>query len=311
MRKTSETIVFFGSGPVAAKSLELLNSWCEIEAVVTKPQPTHHREVFPVIEIARKHNLRIMTASNRHELDELVAGASFASRAAVLIDYGIIVSQQTIDAFELGILNSHFSLLPEWRGADPITFAILSGQDKTGVSLMMLTTGLDEGPLIGVGEQTLSPTITAPELTNKLIDLSNALLKHDLPRFLTGDARGVPQEKMSTLIEKYPDRPSYSRKLTRDDGQLDWHKPAEQLEREVRAFLEWPKSHANVANLDIIVTKAHVEPVSLAPGEIKADQKQLLIGCSSGSLSIDELKPPGKPAMSTAAFLAGYGHRFK
>src|SRR5687768_5450622 len=124
MTSIDEPITFFGSGPVAAASLRLLAEDFTIEAVITKPRPAHHRGPVPVIELAEELGLKVYTAGNRRELDELFTGNPVRSSLAVLIDFGIIVSRQIIDYFPLGIINSHFSLLPEWRGADPITFAI-------------------------------------------------------------------------------------------------------------------------------------------------------------------------------------------
>src|SRR5690606_13053936 len=121
-------VVFFGSGPVAAKSLENMLPDFEIVAVVTKPKPAHHRGNFPVINVAENNNLPLYRVTNKQELTELIRTKPFKSEVAILIDFGIIVSQEVIDYFPKGIINSHFSLLPEWRGADPITFAILSGQ---------------------------------------------------------------------------------------------------------------------------------------------------------------------------------------
>src|SRR5690349_4191168 len=136
MKKISEPITFFGSGPVAAESLRLLAQSFTIEAVITKPRPAHHKGSVPVLELAEKLQIPVRTASTKSELDALFDSRPVKSRVAILIDFGIIVSQQVIDYFEYGIINSHFSLLPEWRGADPITFSILSGQPRTGISLM-------------------------------------------------------------------------------------------------------------------------------------------------------------------------------
>jgi len=309
MKKTSKTIVFFGSGPVAARSLELLQQSFAIEAVITKPQPAHHKDIFPVIAVAQKYDLPIMTASNRRELDELILSSKLASRVAVLVDYGIIVSQSVIDHFPLGIVNSHFSLLPEWRGADPITFAILSGQRQTGVSLMLLVEKMDEGPLLAVGVHELTNDTNTPELTDKLIDLSFGLLKAELPRYMEGKAKLVTQEEIGRLLPNYPTKPSYSRKLTKDDGILNPTKPAEQLEREVRAFIEWPKSRTTIAGKDVIITHAHVAGYEIHPAkshELFPTPDGLIgIPTSEGVLVIDRLKPAGKPEMSAQAFLAG------
>src|SRR5438045_3687175 len=143
MKKTSKTIAFFGSGPVAADSLIFLAEYFEIEVVVTKPVPAHHKVKAPVEEVARAKNLKLLFANNRSGLDKLIQEKPFKSELGIIVDFGVIVSQKVIDAFKLGIINSHFSLLPRWRGADPITFAILEGDAKTGVSLMLIDEQLD------------------------------------------------------------------------------------------------------------------------------------------------------------------------
>ncbi|MGI0135251.1 MAG: formyltransferase family protein, partial [Candidatus Micrarchaeaceae archaeon] len=135
------SVVFLGSGPVAAESLHLLSEAFTIEAIVTKPTTTAMMQ-------AACPTSPLYTVEKRRDLDELVANKKFTSACGILIDFGIIVSNKTISSFPKGIINSHFSLLPEWRGADPITFAILSGQKTTGVSIMLLSEGMDEGPLL-------------------------------------------------------------------------------------------------------------------------------------------------------------------
>ncbi len=295
----SETIVFFGSGPVAAKSLELLAQDFAIEAVITRPKPPHHRGSFPVIDLAEKLGLSVHLASNKKELSGVVQKSGFKSRVGVLIDFGIIVAQDVIDYFPLGIINSHFSILPEWRGADPITFAVLSGQKKTGVSLMLLVEAMDEGPLLSYGEHDLAPDITTPELTDYLIKLSHALLLHDLPRLLSGEAKVVSQDITGLGV-------SYSRKLSKNDGLIDWNKPAEQIDREIRAFIGWPRSRAKIAGKDIIITAAAAVKKNGVPGTITAKDKQLVIACGEDSLRIDKLQPAGKKEMASEAFLAGH-----
>jgi methionyl-tRNA formyltransferase len=301
-----DSIVFFGSGPVAAASLAQLAKTFNIEAVVTKPRPPHHHGSVPVLETAEALGLSIVTTANKHEVTDKVAAAKFASRVGVLIDFGIIVEQKVIDSFSLGIVNSHFSLLPQWRGADPITFSILSGQDKTGVSLMLLVAAMDEGPLLAIGEYDLPQDITTPELTTDLIQLSTALLRDTLPRYLAGQVKSATQEKVAGLVGYSPE-PSYSRKLTKEDGILDWQKPATQLAREVRAYADWPKSRCILGGHAVIITRAHAESGQGEPGTIWNKDKHLGIYCAKGILMIDELKPAGKQKMDAAAFLNGYG----
>jgi methionyl-tRNA formyltransferase len=298
----SETIVFFGSGPVAAQSLELLAQTFTIEAVITKPRPAHHRGDVPVLGVAKTYGLPVIEVSSKSELSEKIADASLASRVAVLIDFGIIVPQDVIEAFPLGIVNSHFSLLPEWRGADPITFSILSGQKQTGVSLMLLVKKMDEGPLLAQRTYEIRDGETTPSLTDELIRVSYSLLHETLPGYVAGDVQAQPQT---------PEAPSYSRKLSKEDGMLDWGKTAEVLEREIRAFTGWPKSRTELAGKEVVITKAHVVDTLSKPGELITTNKSLTIGTSHNALAVDSLIPAGKKEMPAAAFLAGYGSKLR
>ncbi len=297
------SVVFFGSGPVASKSLELLARNFDIEAVVTKPKPDHHKEAFPVLDSAKKLNLPVYTVSNKADLSHLIAQKPFSSNLGILIDFGIIVAQDVIDYFPLGIINSHFSVLPEWRGADPITFSILSGQKSTGVSLMLLVEKMDEGPLLSFGEFELPPDITTPQLTEHLINFSNQMLINEIPRYITG-AQPSPQSITGR-------KASYSRKLTKQDGVIDWNKPADQIEREVRAFAGWPKSKAKIAGKDIIITEAQAIPnihSNEKPGNVLVESKSssIAVATADGSLLIKRLKPAGKKEMTSREFLAGH-----
>ncbi len=286
--------VFFGSGPVAAKCLELLAKHTEIEVVITKPRPPHHRGDVPVITLAEKLGLPILTAGNKKELDALVTSPShqFVSEYAILIDFGIIVSQKVIDMFPRGIINSHFSLLPKLRGADPITWAIANGDEKTGVSLMLIDEGMDTGKLITQKTLHLAPNETTPSLTKKLILLSDELIQEYVPRYIDGDI--MPHN------QPHPDRATYSRKLTKADGIIDTSQPAADIEHRIRAFLDWPQSRITLGSVEVIITNAHVS----------SQETDLSIKCGDGNfLVIDSLKPLGKKEMPREAFLAGYKHR--
>src|SRR3990167_3247267 len=256
----SKKVVFFGSGPVAAASLALLASDFAIEAVITKPKPPHHHGEAPILELAKKLNLPVHTAANKQELDELFAKKPVESQLAILIDFGIIVSQKVIDYFGLGIINSHFSILPQWRGADQITFAVLSGQKTT-------------------------------ELTNELIKLSHALLVETVPKYRAGELQPVAQNETGCEV-------SYSRKLVKSDGVVDFSKSAAQIEREVRAYQPWPKSQAQIFGHDVIITKALVAK--------DKNDGDLVIKCQPGWLEISELIAPSGRTMSGADFLRGY-----
>lgn len=302
----NSSIVFFGSGPVAAASLKLLSKDFTIEAVITKPRPAHHKGAFPVIELAKELDLQTYTVSNKQELDDLIESQPLTSSLGVLIDFGIIVGQKVIDHFEFGIVNSHFSLLPEWRGADPITFSILSGQKQTGVSLMLLVLKMDEGPLLAQAPLELSSSVTTPELTDELIELSHTLLQTMLPLYIEGEA--TPGDQLENTI--ISPTPTYSRKLTKEDGRIDWEKSAVQIDREIRAYLDWPKSFTTLAGKDVIITKAHSvdeQDETKKNGTAIVVDGQLYVSCSSGQLCIEKLKPAGKSEMTASAFLSGYG----
>jgi methionyl-tRNA formyltransferase len=297
MTTKSNQIVFFGSGPVAAQSLSDLLGDFSFEAVITKLGD--RKNPNPVESLAQEHGLKLYNAINKSELDEIFITNHFNSRLGLVIDYGIIISSEVIASFELGILNSHFSLLPQWRGADPITFAILSGQPTTGVSIMLINEKLDEGPLLCQKDYPIPPDSTSPELTSDLIGLSGELLRSIVPKYFDGAVRPYPQDPSN--------KPSYSRKLTKDDGRIDWHKSAQQIEREIRAFADWPKSYTTLAGVEIVITKAAVANKNGNPGEIDhTDRKRLVIYCEQDAIDILRLKPSGKPEMDVTAFLAGY-----
>jgi methionyl-tRNA formyltransferase len=298
MGKLGESVVFFGSGPVAARSLREIAPHFTIEAVITKPQPPHHKEPFPVLELAAELGLKTFTPNSKAELSELFATKPVKSRLGIVIDYGFIINQDVIDYFPLGIVNSHFSLLPEWRGADPITFTVLSGQEKTGVSLMLISAGLDEGQLIAQGTIDIDPGTTTPDLTDELIGLSRDMLLRALPEYVDGKIQPYDQKG----------EPTYSRKLTKDDGIIEWTKPAEQIEREIRAFIEWPKSRTTLAGKDVVITGSQVINEGGVPGNVGVQDKHLFVYCGEDALLIEKLKPAGKNEMTAAAFLAGYGH---
>lgn len=296
MTKISETIVFFGSGPVAAKSLELLSEDFKIEAVITKPAKSRPNDPVPVVDLANKLGLKVFLASTKTELDKIFDDKLIKSKLAILVDYGIIVSQNVIDYFPFGIINSHFSLLPKWRGADPITFSILNGDTETGISLMLLDAKMDEGKLLYQAKRKLLGTESSIDLTYDLVNMSYILLVDIVPKYLDGRVKPYAQGK----------NPTYSRKLTKEDGLINWRKPADVIEREIRAYIEWPKSYTKIKDKDIIITKAHKEYMSGRTGNFITTVNELIFYCGKDALSVDRLKPSGKNEMGVKAFLAGY-----
>lgn len=303
MKQPSKTVVFFGSGQVAAKSLELLLNHTSVEAIITKPQPRRNTTA-PVIAIAEQHNIPLCTPHDKRSLSALFEQTSFSSTAGLVIDYGIIIGKDVIESFPLGIANSHFSLLPQWRGPDPLSFTILSGQTETGVSLMLINKKMDEGPLIAQAPYTIPEKIYRPSLADELISISDSLIKHILPTYMNGGIDPIPQEIATIASSAIP---SYAHIIKKSDGVIDWNKPAERIEREIRAFIEWPKSYTKIADMDVVITAADVVNQSGNPGEISNQKKgELIIYCSKKALNILRLKPAGKKEMSAKAFLTGY-----
>lgn len=286
-------IVFLGTGPVAATSLKSLIENFDIELVITKNR-RHARDAAPVEDLAIEHNLPIKFANTTDELNDLITTIKIQSQLGVVVDYGVIASRQTIDTFPLGIINSHFSMLPEWRGADPITFAILSGQAETGVSLMLVDPTLDTGKLLAQKSLLISPDDTTPSLTNKLVELSDQLLTEYIPLYINGKVEPQPQS--------HPENATYSRLITKADGQLDPSTmTADECERKIRAFVGWPKTRLEFHGQEIIITKAKVLP------NFAGDNWPDVIKCADNTfLQIVELvNPKSGKKMRTTDYLRG------
>jgi methionyl-tRNA formyltransferase len=289
-------LVFMGTGPVAARSLESLAAGnFGVELVVTKRMPEHFRGVAPVEALARRLGLEIVFANSRAELDEAILGRGLESRLGVVVDYGVILSEEVIRHFPLGIVNSHFSRLPQWRGADPISFAILSGQKSTAVSLMLVEPELDTGKIIVQRSVGIGKGETTPSLTEKLVELSNRLLAEYIPKYVEGKVRVRAQAHVERDV-------SYSRKLTKEDGDLDTTVlTATECERRIRAFIEWPKSRLVFRGRPTIILKAKV--LEYNPGENWPD----VVGCAEGTALqiLEVVNPKSGKAMGVRDYLNG------
>ena len=295
-------IVFFGTGTVSQATADALFQSFEIEAVITKTDRKISGKLVPtpMKSWAAEHNIQVYEIDTKSELDTLLQQTTFESQVGIIVDYGVIVSQFAIDSFPKGIINSHFSLLPRLRGADPITFSILNRDNVTGVSVMLINPELDAGPLLAQDELPLSQSETTPELTAKLIQLSNTMLAKVIPEYLTGHCEAYPQ----------PDKPvSYTRMLTKADGLLDFNKSAEELEAEIRAFTGWPTSYFFINEERVVAQEVSISAESLAPKQIEIiDQSRLLIGTATTALEFMLLKPAGKKQMDTQSFINGRPH---
>lgn len=304
MKKMSEPIVFFGNERLStgfvteAPTLRrLISAGYHVAAIVTNYEAGKSRAVrgLEVAAVAEEYGIPLIINEKPRDIIEQLR--SYNARVGVLVAYGQIVPQQVIDIFPAGIVNIHPSLLPLHRGPTPIESAILDGDEVTGVSLMQLAKAMDAGPVYAQERLVLNGYPTKQELSTTLLNKGCDLLIAHLPAILDGTLSPSPQDGNTA---------TYDQLITKGAGALDWHKTAVRLEREVRAYAEWPKSHAKLGPIDITVTRSHVVKHSGIPGTVHIVDKQLVVCTSKDALAIDALKPAGKKEMTGEAFLAGY-----
>jgi methionyl-tRNA formyltransferase len=290
-------VVFFGNERIATgvsttiPTLQaLIAAGYEVAAVVSNYEAGTSRSArqLEVQSIANAHNIPMLLPDKPTDiLEEL---RDFGAEIAVLVAYGRIVPQSIIDLFPRGIVNLHPSLLPLHRGPTPIESVILHGETKTGVSIMCLEAAMDAGPIYGQSEIALRGDETKQELADTLLNVGSKMLIELLPGILDGYIIAKPQNNEAATYDKL---------IKKEDGRIDLTKPARVLEREIRAFAEWPKSYTTIAGTDVIITKAHIAEA--------ANENELAIKTGKDYLIIDTLKPAGKNEMTAAEFLRGYG----
>lgn len=304
-------IVFFGNERIATgvkTDTPVLKALIEndynVVAVVTNYETGTSRSSrdLEIAKIAKQHGIPVLIPAKLTDIKQQLT--DYKAEVGVLVAYGKLVPQEIIDVFPKGIVNIHPSLLPKHRGPTPVETAILDGDTKTGVSLMMLVKEMDAGPVLVQRTIHLKGDESKQILADNLLQLGKELLIENLPKYITGDIKPYNQP--------HPDRATYSRKLTKIDGTIDWAKPAVVIEREIRAFLGWPQSRTKIGSTEVIITKAYATPTenqdSKPINEVKDIKpiKSLSIATNSGTLWIQTLKPAGKPEMSIESFLAGY-----
>lgn len=293
----SNSLIFFGnerlsSGfvPQGAPTLQaLIDNDYDVKAIVAHHEDARSRKsrTLEIEEVAKIHNIPVLLPDKPKEIiDQL---ASLHADAGVLVAYGRIIPQSVIDLFPYGILNIHPSLLPRYRGSTPIEQAILDGVTETGVSIMSLVKEMDAGPIFAQERIALNGDETKQKLTQHLLALGSRLIVDVLPGVLSGTARPQPQSESKA---------TFTSLFTKADGNMDLSKPAEQLEREVRAYAVWPKSRLDLHGHHIVVTKVHV-----AQGETAG---KLVVRCNPGYLEILELTAPSGKHMTGGDFKRGY-----
>jgi len=218
--------------------------------------------------------------------------------------YGQILPQALLDIPRHGCLNVHTSLLPRWRGAAPIQWAIAEGDEETGVTIMRMEAGLDTGPMISEVRTRISPADTGQTLHDRLAGLGGRLLGETLPLYVAGELPDRPQPAEGV---------TYARKITKEDGRLDWNLPAAVLDRRLRAFTPWPGGFAFLpAESKPKLLKIHraeplARPAPSTPGAVlSADRNGMVVACGEGALRLLELQPEGSRRMTAEQFLSGH-----
>lgn len=310
MSQKSKTVVFFGNERLAtgvsttAPTLQkLIAAGYTVAAVVAQYERGKSRDVrqLEIAAIAEIHGIPVLLPEKLSEIKpELEAMGAITG---VLVAYGKIIPQDIIDIFPRGIINIHPSLLPLHRGPTPLESVILNGEQETGVSIMHLVRAMDAGPVFAQERVALSGKETKIDLADSLLEKGGSMLIEHLPAILDGTLKPRPQDDSNA---------TYDTMISKEAGLIDWTKPAEQIEREIRAYQEWPKSRAKLGDVDVVITSASVVEEQIGkPGNINVIDKNLFVTCGANSLQISTLVPAGKKEMPAQAFLAGYANRIQ
>jgi methionyl-tRNA formyltransferase len=303
-------LILIGTGPFAAPAFgKLYSTHHDIVALVTSPvRPSRGKEpppVSPVRELAREHPTPIFDPEdiNTPELHKQLA--KYDADLIVVCDYGQILSAPTLATAQLGGINLHGSLLPKYRGAAPINWAIFNGETKTGVTVIHMTPKVDAGPCIAQAQTAIDPEETAEDLEKRLAELGAWLVLRTIDALKAGSLEALAQDP--ALASKAP-------RLKKSDGLIDWSRPAAAIKNQVRALEPWPKTYSFWHRQEGTPLRLIFGPVAVeehlkgsAPGMVlEAKEGRLLIAAGSGAVAPKSVQPIGKQMMSIDEFLRGY-----
>jgi methionyl-tRNA formyltransferase len=301
-------IVFMGTAQWACASLKALLAWkpCEIAAVVTQPDRPGGRDMktrpSPVKSLAAEAGLRVSQPARARDPAFAADLEALQPDVIVVAAYGQILPRVVLDLPRFGCVNVHASLLPKYRGAAPIQWAILNNEPETGVSIMRMAAGLDTGDVLSRRATPIGPDETADALGERLAVMGGELLVDTLPSYAAGAITPEPQDNAAATV---------ARKITKEDGRLDWSRPALELRNRMRAFTPWPGVFLNWAEPGrqrlLKIWTAQIEPRQGLPGEVlQADKTGLVVACGTDALRIGQLQLEGGRKMTAAEFLAGH-----
>ena len=297
-------IIFFGTPAFAIPSLAaLLQSEEEVIAVVTQPDKKkgrgHVSSPSPVKELAIDRGIKILEPVNIKDPLFLSGLSKIMSEIIVVVAYGKILPAQILRLPSHGCINVHASLLPKYRGAAPIQWAIINGEKKTGITTMLMDEGLDTGNILLQEETEISSDDNAETLGNKLAEIGASLLIRTIKGIRSGYIKPISQKGT----------PGYAPPLKKEDGRLNWSKTATEIFNFVRGMYPWPCAYCYLNKERIKITRVKMLEGSGIPRRVEKTGEELIVGTGEGLISIIELQPEGKIPMSAKAFLQG--RRFK
>ena len=298
-------IVFMGTPESAVPSLRrLVDDGHEIAAVWTQPDKPAGRgkklHQSPVKQFALAHNLTIHQPQKIKSAEAKELFASHNVDLAVVVAYGEILPTEFLGAPKQGCINVHFSLLPRYRGAAPVNWAIVNGEAETGVTTMKIVQELDAGPILLQRATRIEPDETAPELLARLAATGADLLSETLR-----DLNAITPKDQSN------EAATFAPILKREDGLIDWSMDAFEIERRVRGFQPWPRAHTTFRSDGLVIWAAvpeWIEQLQFPPGQIiEAARDRLLVACGGGTaLRLLEVQLQGSRRMSARDFINGH-----
>jgi len=302
-----------GTGPFAVPTFRILyQRGHELLALVTQPvrpaKGDRGPPPSPMRVVAQEHGTPILDPDSVNTPEARATLAAFEPELFIVADYGQILSPETLAMARQGGINLHGSLLPKYRGAAPINWAIYHGDRETGVSVIHMTPQIDAGPLLAQASLPIDPGENAVQLEARLAELGAPLVADTIERLARGEAASLVQDKSLA---------SPARRLRKTDGEVAWSRSAVQISNQVRALEPWPRTstfwhRAKGPPLRLILGRVSIvssgthERTHAAGTVATADASGLIVATGAGLLRIDELQPAGKRMLSAAEFLRGY-----
>ncbi|WP_346838293.1 methionyl-tRNA formyltransferase [Microbulbifer sp. SAOS-129_SWC] len=302
-------VIFAGTPDFAAVHLQaLLDSPHRVIAVYTQPDRPAGRGkklvASPVKQLAAQHDIPVYQPPSLRDAEAQAQLAALGADIMVVVAYGLILPQAVLDTPRLGCVNVHASLLPRWRGAAPIQRAIEAGDAESGVAIMQMEAGLDTGPVLVEQRCVISAADSGGSLHDKLAELGGPALLEALAQLASGSAAPRPQDDSAA---------NYAAKISKEEARLDWSRPADELQRQVRAFNPFPvcwttyRDSKGAQRLRVYRARHERGCHSEAPGTIiNADDEGILVACGREALRLELLQLPGKKALPAAEILKGY-----